>query len=88
MFLLNNDLLFRERSGEGVFIVWSRTLVRIFTIVCANHDAVQLILTRPIINYGLNRIFRNTQSGTVNWNSRNNGPDPIFLEETNTGTIK
>jgi hypothetical protein len=41
-----------------------------------------------MITYGLNRIFRHTQFDTVNWNSRNNGPDTLFFEETNTGSIE
>jgi hypothetical protein len=41
-----------------------------------------------MINYGLNRIFRHTESGTVNWNSGNNGLDTVLLEKTNTGAIE
>ena len=41
-----------------------------------------------MISYGLNRIFRHAQSGAVNWNSRNNDPDLLFLEEANTGSIE
>jgi hypothetical protein len=41
-----------------------------------------------MINYGLNRIFRHAQSGTVDRNRRNDGPDPLFFEEANTGSVK
>ena len=34
-----------------------------------------------MINYGLNRIFRHAQSGTVDWNSRNNGIDTLFFSK-------
>ena len=53
-----------------------------------NPPSVQLILTLLMITYGLNRIFRHAQFDTVNWDSRNNDPDTLFFEETNTGSIK
>jgi hypothetical protein len=52
------------------------------------HFSVQLILTLLFIICGHNRIFRHTKSDTVNRHSRNNGPDPLFFEETNTGSFE
>lgn len=41
-----------------------------------------------MITHGLNRIFRHAQSGTVNRNSKDDGPDTLFIEEAHTGVIK
>ena len=68
-------------------ICW-RTIGRGSLVLINNPCSVQLILPLPMISYGLNRIFRDAQFGTVNWNSGNNDPDPLFFEEANTGTIK
>jgi hypothetical protein len=41
-----------------------------------------------MITYGLNRIFRHTQSDTINRNSGYNGSDTLLFEETNTGPVE
>jgi hypothetical protein len=41
-----------------------------------------------MIIYGLNRIFRHTQSDTINRNSGYNGSDTVFFQKADPGSIE